>query len=170
MNLHEYTHEIIDEIVKLANIDSLTKHKIIRRVHTLKSYRELKLKDLTIKKQKPKRPAVKIPFHVLPVNVQQIVKIACEKYDIKIEDFCSNRRFEDVIDAQRHVIFYLHKWLNYSSKKVGLYFMKDHSTILHACHVHYDQLEVDRIYSSLYFSIKKEADVIIFGASPPPTP
>jgi chromosomal replication initiation ATPase DnaA len=171
MTLHEYTHELIDEIIKIANIDSLTKHKIIRRVHNLKTYKELKLKNLSVKKlQKPRRPVAQIPFHTLPAKIQQVMLIACSKYDITIQEFCSNRKTDDIVDTQRHVIFYLHKYLGYSSKKVGMFFMKDHSTVLHACRVHFDRLEVERIYNSLYQSIKREANEVIFEASPQPTP
>jgi chromosomal replication initiation ATPase DnaA len=170
MTLHEYTHEIIDEIIKIANIEPLVRHKITRRIHSLKTYKELKSKTLAIKKsEKPRKAIAQIPFHTLPSKIQKIMLISCQKYDITIEEFCSNRRVGDNVDCQRHVIFYLHKYLGYSSKKVGMFFMKDHSTILNACQVHNDKMEVERVYSSFYIAIKREADAIIFEASPQPT-
>jgi len=82
MNVQQYTHEVIDEIVKIANLDSLVRHKLIRRIHNLKSYKEFKYKNLTIKKPEgPRKKTPVIPFHSLPVKVQKIMLLACEKYE-----------------------------------------------------------------------------------------
>lgn len=171
MNLQQYTHEVIDEIVKIANLDSLVRHKLIRRIHNLKSYKEFKYKNLTIKKPEgPRKKTPVIPFHSLPVKVQKIMLLACEKYDLDIVSFCSNVRKEEIVDAQRNVIFYLHKNLGYSCNKVAGYFMKDHSTILHACKVHSNRLDVDKMYGKLFYAFNYEADKVIFEALPQPTP
>lgn len=171
MNLHQYTHEVIDEIVKIANLDSLVRHKIIRRIHNFKPYKEYKNKDLTIRKARTlyrKTPA--IPFRRLPIKIQGVMLAACEKYDLDIVSFCSNSRKREVVDAQRNTIFYLHKNLGYSCGKVAGYFMKDHSTILHACNTHFDRLDVDKMYSKIFYAFKYEADKIIFESEPQSTP
>lgn len=171
MNLHQYTHELIDEIVKIANLDSLVRHKIIRRIHNFKPYKEYKNKDLTIRKARQLyRKTAVIPFRNLPNKIKSVMLFACEKYDLDIITFCSNSRKREVVDAQRNVIFYLHKDLKYSCGKVAGYFMKDHSTILHACKVHQDRMDVDKMYGRIYNAIKYESDLIIFESEPQPIP
>jgi chromosomal replication initiation ATPase DnaA len=162
MTLHDYTHELLDTIVKIANIDTLVKHKLIRKIHKLDAYRQYKNKSIVPKKpEKPYRPVAKIVFHKIPASIQQVIILACDKYDIQLEQFCSNRRTRDTLEAQRSVIYFLHRDSKYTSTKVAMWFMKDHSTILHACKTHEDYLDTNRLYASVYKNFREEALKII---------
>lgn len=171
MTLHDYTNEIIDIIMKAANVEPIVKHKILKRVYANKNYKNFKSRSLVYKKQEgPRRKTARIVFHTLPPKIQELMLLACKLYELDIVEFCSNNRKDDTISAQRNVMFYLHRVLGYSSTKVGMYFMKDHSTILNACQVHNDRLEVERMYYSIYKTFREEANKIIFEASPQPKP
>jgi chromosomal replication initiation ATPase DnaA len=171
MNIKDYTEEIVDMIMKVAHIEPIQKHKILRKVQTLKSYKEFRYKTLETKKQaKPRKPTSPIPFSKLTTKNQKLIIAACEKFDMSVNDFCTNYKTNEIVEVQRVVIYFMHVILGFSSKKVGLIFMKDHSTILNACQVHRDKMEVDRMYSQLYYAFKKEAEKIIFESLPPPKP
>ena len=151
MTIHEYTHELIGAIVNTAKLDSLTKHKIVRKIHSMKLYKDFKGRKLDeVKTQKTKRPTAPLAYHKLPSSVKEVIKLACEKHELDLHEFCSNRRLSDITDCQRQVIYLLHKDFKYSCTKVALWFIKDHSTILYACKKHIDLYETNRMYARLY--------------------
>jgi len=159
MTIHDYTHEMIEAIVNTAKLDSLTKHKIVRKIHSLKMYKDFKTRKLEeVKLQKHKRPTAPMSFSSLPASVKEVIKIACDKHEIDIHEFCSNRRLTDIIDCQRQVIYLLHKEFKYSCTKVALWFIEDHSTILHSCKKHCDLVETNRMYARLYQVILEQTN------------
>ena len=163
MTIKDYTEEIVDTIMKVADIEPIQKYKILRKIHTLKNYKDFRYKTLEIKKMtKPRKETSRIPFHALTIKNQKLIIAACEKFDISVDEFCSNYKTTEIVEAQRVVIYFLHKIMGMSSKKVGMIFMKDHSSILHACQKHYDKMEIDSMYSKLYYAFKKEAERVIF--------
>lgn len=163
MTLHDYTHEILNAVIKIADIDPLVRHKLVRKIHNLKTYRDYKNRLILPKStNKPHRPVAKIVFHKIPSYAQQIIMLACRKNEIDLEYFCSNRRKSDVIETQRAVIYFLHKETKYASTRIALWFMKDHSTILHACNKHEDLYQTDRMYAMIYDNFKEEALKITF--------
>lgn len=160
--IYEYTMEIVDTVMKAAKLDSIHKHKILSEIHKLKSYKNFKHRVLSDKKVlRPRKPHAKLVFHTVPSIVQKIIILSCEKNEIDLELFCSNRRFADVLDAQRMVIYFLHKDVCYNSVKVGRWFMKDHSTILNACSVHEARIEREKLYRAVYANFQQEANKII---------
>jgi chromosomal replication initiation ATPase DnaA len=162
MNVKQYTEELIDLFMKVTDAEPILKHKILRKVGVFKPYKDHKHKLLTSKRvMKPKRPVAPMVFINLPSKIQRLIILACEKHELSVQDFCSNRRHEEIVEAQRQVIYFLHKEARCSSKKVGLWFMKDHSTVLHACNVHNDYYETNKIYRSMYNYFREEANSII---------
>lgn len=162
MTLHDYTQEIIDTVFKSIEIDSLERHKVLRKVRNLKIYKEFKNRLIEPKKfNKPHRPVAKIVFHRIPVTVQQVILLACRKNEVTLEDFCSNRRLGDIVETQRAVIYFLHREVRYTSTKVASWFMKDHSTMIHACKTHEDYYDTNKLYAKVYDSFKEEALKII---------
>jgi len=161
-NIHDYTLEIIDTVMNAANVEDIYRHKILKHVYNLKSYKDFKHRELPERKPMTfKKPAVKLVFHTVPNHVQKIMLLSCEKNDIDIDAFCSNRRFPEILEAQRMVIFFLHKHVNYNSVKVARWFMKDHSTILNACRVHEARMETEKLYQIIYKNFSQEAMKII---------
>lgn len=151
MTIHDYTHEMIEAIVNTAKLDSLTKHKIVRKIHLMKIYKDFRTRKLEeVKPQKRKRPSAPMSYNVLPASVKEVIKLACEKHEIDLHEFCSNRRLTDITDCQRQVIYLLHKEFKYSCTKVASWFIKDHSTILYACKKHNDLVDTNRMYARLY--------------------
>jgi chromosomal replication initiation ATPase DnaA len=162
MTIHEYTSELIDLIMKTADIEPILRHKIVRRVSTFKPYKDHKYKKLTpLKVLSPRKPNETIDFFKLPIKIQKIILLACEKNDIEVQSFCSNRRKEDIVETQRHVSYFLHKEIKLSSTKIAGWFKKDHSTILHACSTHADYYLTNKLYMKLYDYFKEEALKII---------
>jgi chromosomal replication initiation ATPase DnaA len=167
MTVHEYTHELIDTIMKTANIEPILKHKIVRKIHNLRSYRDFCNRKLVDKQiQKSHRPVSKIVFHMVPAHIQQVMKLSCEKNEVDLVEFCSNRRKDEIVEAQRYVIYFLHKEMKVSCNMVGRWFMKDHSTILHACTAHENAYDTRKMYSMVYDSFRQEALEIIARALP----
>ena len=155
MTLHDYTHEIINAVINTAKLDSLTRHKIVRKVHSMKSYRDFKHRKIEeVKLQTLKRMSRPLSYTNLPNSIKQVINIACEKHEIDLHEFCSNRRLSDIIDCQRQVIYLLHKEYHFSCTKVASWFIKDHSTILHSCKKHLDLMDTTKMYARLYGSIR----------------
>lgn len=162
--IHDYTLEIVETAINAAKIEPILKHKILRKVYKLKSYKDFKNRQLAEKKVlKERKPPAKIVFHNVPKPIQKVMILACEKNDIDLESFCSNTRKDDVVEAQRMVMYFLHKEIRYSSLKVGSWFMKDHSTILHSCGVHEQRIDTEKLYATIYKNFHEEALGIIFA-------
>lgn len=162
MTIKEYTNEIIDMVMSTLQVDPIHKYGVIKRVHSMKSFKEFHYRKLEGKKlpRKRKSPA-RIPFSGLSTVVQKLILLSCEKYDVDVFTFCENYRESDVMFAQRNVIYFLRNQMRYSYPKIGLIFMKDHSTIMHACKVHLDDYETDKMYRRIYNSFQEEALKII---------
>jgi hypothetical protein len=164
-NVQEYTMEIIDIVMKAANIEDIYKHKILKQIYKNESYRKFKTRILVDKKSMaPRKPQVKLVFHTLPASIQRIIILSCQENEVDLEVFCSNTRKEEVLEAQRMVIFFLHKKVGYNSVRVAMWFMKHHSTILHACNVHETRIETEKIYTAIYKRFSEEAMKIISEA------
>jgi hypothetical protein len=162
MTIHEYTSELIDLIMKTANIEPILRHKIVRKVGNFKPYRDHRNKNLTPKKVlNPRKPSEPIDFFKLPIKIQKVIMLACEKNDIEVQTFCSNRRKEDIVETQRHVSYFLHKEVKLSCTKIAGWFKKDHSSILHACNTHTDYYLTNKLYMKLYDYFREEAMKII---------
>jgi chromosomal replication initiation ATPase DnaA len=167
MTVHEYTHLLIETIIETAKIEPIYKHKIIRKIHKLQAYRDFQNRKLVDKQvQKAHRPVSKIVFHMVPVHIQQVMRLSCEKNEVDLVEFCSNRRKDEIVEAQRYVIYFLHREMRVSCNMVGRWFMKDHSTILHACSAHENAYETRKMYKMVYDSFKQEALEIIARALP----
>ena len=162
MNIQEYTSELIDLIMKTANIEPIYRHKIVKKIGTFKPYKEHKHKKLTpMRVLSPRKPVETIKFFELPALLQKLIILACEKYDIDVNKFCSNRRQEDIVETQRNLIYFLHKELKYTSTKIGRWFKKDHSTVLHACSTHANYYLTDKLYRKVYDNFNEEAMKLI---------
>ncbi len=161
--IHDYTMEIIETVLKAADVESIYKHKVIRKVHALKTYKDFKNRQIMEKRvYKAQRPPAKIVFHKLSPSIQKLFLYACELHEIDIEKFCSNSREVEVVDAQRQVIYFLRREMRYTCTKVAMWFMKDHSTILHSCNKHDDEYDSNKIYKKVYEHFRVKAREIIF--------
>lgn len=162
MTIHDYTYQIVDAIMKAAQVDPIYKYKISRNIGKLDVYKNFKHRKITERKiTAPKRPRTRVPFNTLPIHIQKIILLACEKHDMDIETFCSDSRKTDKIEAQRNVMYFLHREVGYTSTKVAKFFMKDHSTVLHACNAHNDIYETSSMYAKIYDIFKEEAMKVI---------
>jgi hypothetical protein len=78
----------------------------------------------------------------------QVIKKACEIFEVSIDDLNSKRRFRNIVEV-RYVLFYIfHKKLNYTLHQTSNIFNKNHATALHGCKVVKNISEYDYQFNS----------------------
>ena len=88
------------------------------------------------------------------ITVDDVLHSTCEYYHVKEEEIFSSSRKRGIVLARQVAMFLAQKHVeNISLTKIGqLIGSKDHSTVLHACRIIREQLELDK---ALQQSIEK---------------
>jgi chromosomal replication initiator protein len=91
------------------------------------------------------------------VTVEQIRNVVCEHFGLKIEDMLSKRRNRELAQA-RQIAMYLAKChTKHSLSSIGEQIGKrDHATVLHACKVVNDLMEIDKQYRACIQEIQNK--------------
>jgi len=91
------------------------------------------------------------------ITIEQIRDIVCEHFGLKIEDMLSQRRKRELAQA-RQIAMYLAKChTKHSLSSIGeMIGKRDHATVLHACKVVTDLMEIDKHYRSCVQEIQKK--------------
>lgn len=86
------------------------------------------------------------------LNSDTILKICCEVLDVNIKDALGRKRNREFVDCRRCAIniIFSEYYPQYSLKKIGRAFDRDHSTILHMRETHEILYENDRDYKKRY--------------------
>ncbi|MCQ2109889.1 MAG: chromosomal replication initiator protein DnaA [Bacteroidaceae bacterium] len=80
-----------------------------------------------------------------PLTIEGIINKVCEYYDIEADAIQTKSRKSEVVQVRQISMYLAKKYLDYSTSKIGMYIGKrDHATVLHACTVVKDQIEVDK--------------------------
>lgn len=80
-----------------------------------------------------------------PLTIETIINKVCEYYDIPIDAIQTKSRKHEIVQVRQISMYLAKKHLDYSTSKIGAYIGKrDHATVLHACNIVRDQLQVDR--------------------------
>lgn len=80
-----------------------------------------------------------------PLTIELIIKKVCQYYDMDEPNIQTKSRKREVVQVRQISMYLAKKHLDISSSKIGLYIGKrDHATVLHACNIVKDQLEVDK--------------------------
>lgn len=79
------------------------------------------------------------------ITIESIISKVCDYYDVSVEAIQAKSRKHEVVQVRQISMYLAKKHLDYSSSKIGMYIGKrDHATVLHACKIVKDQLEVDK--------------------------
>ena len=79
-----------------------------------------------------------------PQNVEQIQKRVADHYDIRLADMTSRRRPENIAFPRQVAMFLSRELTGKSLNSIGEAFGgRDHGTVLHACRLVRDRMEVD---------------------------
>jgi len=65
-------------------------------------------------------------------RVDEIIQIVCDEYHITIEELKKQNRtkLRDYAHVRRMIFYFLRRYTNMPYSKIGLIFMKDHSTVI----------------------------------------
>ncbi len=101
--------------------------------------------DLT---QRIVRKAVKCA-EVKPVSVDDIIEKVCTYYKVDTSTIHTKTRKREVVQVRQVAMYLAKKHTDTSSSKIGqLIGKKDHATVLHACKIVKDQVEVDKAFKT----------------------
>lgn len=80
-----------------------------------------------------------------PITIDAIIQKVCDYYNIEPNTIHTKSRKHEVVQVRQISMYFAKKYLDYSTSKIGAFIGKrDHATVLHACNMVKDQLEVDK--------------------------
>lgn len=68
---------------------------------------------------------------IIAVNPKEIIRIACEAYDVNYEDVLSPMRTRNLVRCRQALMLVLNKLLNFETVKVAKLLNRDHSSVCH---------------------------------------
>jgi chromosomal replication initiator protein len=84
-----------------------------------------------------------------PVTIDDIITKVCAHYQIEEAAIHTKTRKREVVQVRQLAMYLAKKYTDASSSKIGQYIgKKDHATVLHACKMVKDQVEVDKAYKA----------------------
>lgn len=91
------------------------------------------------------------------IGIEDIISKVCEHYDIEESALHTKTRKREIVQVRQIAMYLAKKHTAYSSSKIGhLIGNKDHATVLHACKIVKDQVEVDKSFKSSIEEIETE--------------
>lgn len=95
------------------------------------------------------RKAVKVNEMNKPVTIEEIIRKVCDHYDMEESAIYAKTRKREVVQVRQVAMYLAKKYTETSSSKIGqLIGNKDHATVLHACKMVRDQIEVDKAFKA----------------------
>ena len=86
---------------------------------------------------------------VKPITVNDIIEKVCSHYKIDVSAIHTKTRKREVVQVRQVAMYLAKKHTDTSSSKIGqLIGDKDHATVLHACKMVKDQVEVDKAFKN----------------------
>lgn len=84
-----------------------------------------------------------------PITVEEIIQKVCDHYEIDEPAIHTKTRKREVVQVRQVAMYLAKKYTESSSSKIGqLIGKKDHATVLHACKMVKDQIEVDKSFKA----------------------
>jgi chromosomal replication initiator protein len=84
-----------------------------------------------------------------PVTIEDIIAKVCAHYEIEESAIHTKTRKREVVQVRQLAMYLAKKYTDASSSKIGQFIgKKDHATVLHACKMVKDQVEVDKAYKA----------------------
>lgn len=137
-NVISYIAENVSDSVRELEgiITSLLAHSIL-----LKREIDLELTERIVRKA--------VLCEKKPVTIESIISKVCEHYKIEETAIHTKTRKREIVQVRQVAMFLAKKHTENSASKIGqLIGKRDHATVLHACNVVKDQLEVDKNFKA----------------------
>jgi len=84
---------------------------------------------------------------IKPLTVNDIIEKVCSHYQLDVSVIHTKTRKREVVQVRQIAMYLAKKHTDVSSGKIGqLIGNKDHATVLHACKIVKDQVEVDKAF------------------------
>ena len=86
---------------------------------------------------------------VKPITIESIITKVCDYYNIDEQSIHTKSRKHEIVQVRQISMYLAKKYLDYSTSKIGAYIGKrDHATVLHACNMVRDQIQVDKTFKA----------------------
>jgi chromosomal replication initiator protein len=83
------------------------------------------------------------------ISIEDIITKVCAHYEIEETAIHTKTRKREVVQVRQVAMYLAKKYTDSSSSKIGqLIGKKDHATVLHACKMVKDQVEVDKAFKA----------------------
>ena len=84
-----------------------------------------------------------------PITIESIIAKVCDYYNIEEQSIQTKSRKHEIVQVRQISMYLAKKYLDYSTSKIGAYIGKrDHATVLHACNMVRDQIQVDKNFKN----------------------
>ena len=84
-----------------------------------------------------------------PITIESIISKVCDYYNIEEQSIHTKSRKHEIVQVRQISMYLAKKYLDYSTSKIGAYIGKrDHATVLHACNMVRDQIQVDKNFKA----------------------
>lgn len=84
-----------------------------------------------------------------PITIESIITKVCDYYNIDEQSIQTKSRKHEIVQVRQISMYLAKKYLDYSTSKIGAYIGKrDHATVLHACNMVCDQIQVDKNFKA----------------------
>ncbi|MGC9150402.1 MAG: chromosomal replication initiator protein DnaA [Microbacter sp.] len=94
------------------------------------------------------------------ITIEHIRDIVCDHFGLKIEDMLSKRRDRQLAQARQIAMYLAKNYTQSSLSTIGATIGKrDHATVLHACKVVSDLMEMDKSYKGCIEEIKQKINM-----------
>jgi chromosomal replication initiator protein len=94
------------------------------------------------------------------ITIEHIRDIVCDHFGLKIEDMLSKRRDRQLAQARQIAMYLAKNYTQSSLSTIGATIGKrDHATVLHACKVVSDLMEMDKSYKGCVEEIKQKINL-----------
>ena len=86
---------------------------------------------------------------IKPITIESIITKVCDYYNIDEQSIQTKSRKHEIVQVRQISMYLAKKYLDYSTSKIGAYIGKrDHATVLHACNMVRDQIQVDKNFKA----------------------
>ncbi|MBB3187042.1 chromosomal replication initiator protein DnaA [Microbacter margulisiae] len=91
------------------------------------------------------------------ITIEHIRDVVCDHFGLKIEDMLSKRRDRQLAQARQIAMYLAKNYTQHSLSAIGASIGKrDHATVLHACKVVSDLMEIDKTYKGCIEEIQQK--------------
>ena len=91
------------------------------------------------------------------ITIEHIRDVVCDHFGLKIEEMLSKRRDRQLAQARQIAMYLAKNFTQHSLSAIGATIGKrDHATVLHACKVVADLMEIDKSYKGCIEEIQQK--------------